>query len=674
MDFHNDSISRALVKCESQINLHGCHDVHDVHSLMPMTGKAIQSARVPNSTYRPEIDGLRAIAVLAVVLFHAFPSILKGGFIGVDIFFVISGYLISKNITAELASNSFSLSDFYRRRIKRIFPALALVLSTCLAFGWFALLASEYKQLGSHTAAGAGFVSNIVLWRESGYFDNASETKPLLHLWSLGIEEQFYIFWPLLLLIIWKLRFNTTFFISTFILLSFSTNIFFIQNDSVAAFYSPFARAWELLCGALIAQVEAQLTNKLSVSQSLERSLKNLLAALGSILLAIGFLTISKHQPFPNWIALLPTLGTCFVILAGTTSWLSQKILKRSVLVWLGLISYPLYLWHWPLLSFARIIEGETPILSVRLILVVLSLILAWLTYRFIERPIRENQQFSWNKTFALCGIMLAVGISGLMVFKAHGVESRNSAVLNQHEGDLGHTAFHAHVHKNYFLCDEKKIADGSLRWEGMIQCGQSKQGPKVDIAIVGDSHAEHLFVGLADSLPEKNIAFYIRNSPPYLSNPEYSSIYEHLASDQNIKTVILTMWWIGRTTKSTEAEVLAAARLLLSSGKRVFLTDDVPNFPFDPTKCKGKRWLATGDLTCAMNQSAALDQPYMRMLDNVIRIDPRIKLISTQTPFCNGKVCNMTSDGKLLYRDFNHLNINGSRFIGSKIARELLQ
>jgi peptidoglycan/LPS O-acetylase OafA/YrhL len=639
-----------------------------------MTGEPVQSAHPPKSTYRPEIDGLRAIAVLAVVMFHAFPSILKGGFIGVDVFFVISGYLISKNITAELASNTFSLSDFYHRRVKRIFPALALVLGTSLAFGWFALLASEYKQLGSHTAAGAGFVSNLVLWRESGYFDNASETKPLLHLWSLGIEEQFYIFWPLLLLIIWKLRFNNTFFIGVFIILSFSTNIFFTQSDGVAAFYSPFTRAWQLLCGAMIAQLDLQSINRSNTSQSLERSFRSLMAALGAVLLTVGFLITNKTQPFPGWIALLPTLGTSFIILAGSKSWLSQTILKRPALVWFGLISYPLYLWHWPLLSFARIIEGETPTLNTRLVLVALAIILAWLTYRFIERPIREDRQFGWRKTFVLCGIMLAVGISGLIVFKAQGFEGRSNAMLIQHEGDIEHTAFHKHIHKNYFLCNEKKIADGSLRWEGMIQCGQSKLGSNIDIAIVGDSHAEHLFVGLADSLPEKNVAFYIRNSPPYLSNPEYASIYEHLTSDTNIKIVILTMWWIGRTTKSTEAEILAAARLLLNSGKRVFLTDDVPNFPFDPTKCKGKRWLASGDLTCAMSEAAALDQPYMKMLDNIIRIEPRIKLISTQTPFCNGKVCNMTSDGKLLYRDFNHLNVNGSRFIGTKIAKELLQ
>lgn len=158
----------------------------------------IMTAHLSHPKYRPDIDGLRAIAILSVVVFHAFPSWIKGGFIGVDVFFVISGFLISTIIFENLDKGTFSLTEFYARRIKRIFPALILVLVACFAFGWFALLADEYQQLGKHIAGGAAFISNFVLWDESGYFDNAADTKPLLHLWSLGVEEQFYIIWPLL--------------------------------------------------------------------------------------------------------------------------------------------------------------------------------------------------------------------------------------------------------------------------------------------------------------------------------------------------------------------------------------------------------------------------------------------------------------------------------------------
>lgn len=207
----------------------------------------------PENKYRPDIDGLRAIAVLAVVAFHGLPDLITGGFIGVDIFFVISGYLISTIIFEGLYKNDFYFLDFYARRIRRIFPALLLVLVMVFVFGWFELSPDEYKQLGKHIAAGAGFVSNLAYWSEAGYFDNLSETKPLLHLWSLGIEEQFYIFWPLLLWVFWKRNFN---FLTTALILtiaSFALNAKGVRQDSVAAFYSPHSRFWELSCGSLLA-------------------------------------------------------------------------------------------------------------------------------------------------------------------------------------------------------------------------------------------------------------------------------------------------------------------------------------------------------------------------------------------------------------------------------------
>jgi peptidoglycan/LPS O-acetylase OafA/YrhL len=206
--------------------------------------------------YRPDIDGLRAIAILPVVIFHAFPSIMPGGFIGVDIFFVISGFLISSIIFSSLERDRFSLVEFYTRRVRRIFPALILVLISCLAFGWFVLFADEYQQLGKHTAAGAGFIQNFILWRESGYFDNSAETKPLLHLWSLAIEEQFYIFWPLLLAFVWKRHWSFLRITAVIAAFSFAANIYLIlRGHPTAAFYLPFSRFWELMVGGVLAYV-----------------------------------------------------------------------------------------------------------------------------------------------------------------------------------------------------------------------------------------------------------------------------------------------------------------------------------------------------------------------------------------------------------------------------------
>jgi peptidoglycan/LPS O-acetylase OafA/YrhL len=254
--------------------------------------------------YRPDIDGLRAIAVLSVVAFHAFPNLVKGGLIGVDVFFVISGYIISTIIFENLDRGTFSLAEFYARRIRRIFPALLLVLVASYAFGWFALLADEYKQLGKHIAAGAGFVSNIVLWNEAGYFDNSAETKPLLHLWSLGIEEQFYIVWPLLLWLTWKQKFNLLTITIPLAAASFYLSVKGIGKDEVANFYSPQTRFWELLSGSLLAwmtlykkdaldSVETKLDDLLPSFACRERQENDRKALSTSLLACCCWLTVS---------------------------------------------------------------------------------------------------------------------------------------------------------------------------------------------------------------------------------------------------------------------------------------------------------------------------------------------------------------------------------------------
>lgn len=206
--------------------------------------------------YRADIDGLRAIAVLAVVGFHAFPDYFPGGFVGVDVFFVISGFLISSIIFREVGRSTFRLPQFYARRIRRIFPALLIVLVACLLFGWFALLPDELEHLGKHVAAAATFVSNLALWQESGYFDRAAELKPLLHLWSLGVEEQFYLVWPMLLLLLWKRQQNIAITIVLLTLTSFMLSIALGQQSPSANFYFPFSRFWELGLGCLLAVVK----------------------------------------------------------------------------------------------------------------------------------------------------------------------------------------------------------------------------------------------------------------------------------------------------------------------------------------------------------------------------------------------------------------------------------
>lgn len=406
------------------------------------------TAHLTHPKYRADIDGLRAIAILAVVGFHAFPTWIKGGFIGVDVFFVISGFLISTIIFGSLSRNAFSFAEFYARRIKRIFPALILVLAASFMFGWFQLLADEYKQLGKHIAGGAGFVSNFILWGESGYFDNAAETKPLLHLWSLGIEEQFYIVWPLLLWFAWKRRFNLLTIALVVAVVSFALNVFTVRNDSVAAFYSPLTRFWELMVGSILAYVMLYKHEALAtIKQRLDRwlctityahasgqhgdTLRNFQALLGAALIAIGIVVIAKERQFPGWWALLPTLGAALIIGAGTHAWFNRAVLSNRVLVWFGLISYPLYLWHWPLLAFARLVEGGLPSRDMRMAAVAVSIVLAWLTYRLIEKPFRLGNH-SRTKTLILVVLMTLVGFVGFNCYQREGYGFRFQSIVQE--------------------------------------------------------------------------------------------------------------------------------------------------------------------------------------------------------------------------------------------------
>lgn len=367
-------------------------------------------SHLTNPKYRPDIDGLRAIAVLAVVGFHAFPNWIKGGFIGVDVFFVISGFLISTIIIDSLERSDFSYAEFYIRRIRRIFPALLLVMFISLVLGWFFLLADEYKQLGKHIAGGAGFISNLILLKESGYFDAESESKPLLHLWSMAIEEQFYILWPLLLVFAWKQKkiVAITVIIS---LISFLTNIYLINVSSTAAFYLPVTRFWELMIGGIWACIIFSAPTKSNGRHM------NLQSVLGFAALVLGFVLINKDRTFPGWWALLPTMSAFLIISAGPKAWINKNILSNKLLVWFGLISFPLYLWHWVIFSFLHIFYGSTPSRNIRIMAILISIVLAWLTYKFIEKPIRFGTQKA-KSTLLLIATMTCLLVVGILVNK----------------------------------------------------------------------------------------------------------------------------------------------------------------------------------------------------------------------------------------------------------------
>jgi peptidoglycan/LPS O-acetylase OafA/YrhL len=481
--------------------------------------------------YRPDIDGLRAVAVLSVVAFHAFPTLMKGGFVGVDVFFVISGFLISTTVFENLDRDSFSFREFYSRRITRIFPSLIVVLIACFTLGWFALLANEYKQLGKHIAAGAVFFSNFILWNEAGYFDNSAETKPLLHLWSLAIEEQFYIVWPLFLWLAWKGKFNLLTITILVAITSFILNIKGVKQDSIATFYSPQTRFWELLSGSLLAwltlykrenfantkfKLDSWLSNIIyrEKQEVNGKTLANIISLTGSLLLVYSFLRIHKDLSFPGIWALIPVSGTVLIILAGSKAWINHTFLSNKVAIWFGLISFPLYLWHWPLLSFARIVESENPSRNIRIAVVIFSILLAWLTYKLVECPFRFGKHGKF-KVIALLFIMSIIGFVGYNTYERNGLSFRlkDREAFDKYFDNSSpdwNFATKQGIFKDYRIdCDFFNLEAhryGKTTNKPLpginSSCYVLDKSKEHRVLIWGDSHAQTLYYGLNKNLP----------------------------------------------------------------------------------------------------------------------------------------------------------------------------
>lgn len=382
--------------------------------------------------------------MLSVVLYHAFPTGLTGGFIGVDVFFVISGYLITSHIFISLDEGRFSFANFFGRRIRRIFPALILVMAVSLIFGWFALLVEEFQQLGKHVASGAAFIVNFILVGESGYFDAAADTKPMLHLWSLAVEEQFYIVWPLVLWLAWRLRINLLAITLLVAAASFYFNLRYVATNPTGVFFWPYGRFWELLSGSALAwlmlykrdaldrakaRVHAVIGRMIPLGMPAARTalVDNAMGLGGLCLLIYGFVGITSDVPFPSAWALVPVCGAILIIAAGSAAWSNRLFMMNPVAVWFGLISYPLYLWHWPLLSFIQIVEnGEPPHRDARIAAVVLAIGLALLTVKFVERPLRFGRGNVRLKIAGLAGAMVCVGLAGLVISRTDYAGTRN--------------------------------------------------------------------------------------------------------------------------------------------------------------------------------------------------------------------------------------------------------
>lgn len=629
----------------------------------------VASHAVPHAEvgYRPDIDGLRAIAVLVVVAFHAAPGRMPGGFIGVDIFFVISGYLITSILLGANSRNTFSFADFYARRVRRIFPALLTVLCATLGVGYFILIDEDFTTLAKHVIGGAAFLSNFVLWGESSYFDHAADFKPLLHLWSLAIEEQYYLVWPAVLWYAFRKNLSRFWTVTFLAVLSFGANLVLLDNDPVAVFYSPLTRVWELAVGAALA---CSHRDSLQGGSSARTEIQSI---AGMLLLGAGLLLVDRNVPFPGWVALAPVLGTALLIASGPNAWVNRSVLSNRALVFVGLISYPLYLWHWPLLSFLRILEGGEVAQWKRGLAVISAIALATATYWFLERPIRRGN--ARRTALYLGGAMLTVAALSAALSGREFAHWSRPAIANS--GEIGTSSFFSGLTRLYFPCSPQEIHQSTGDWNGIVRCFQSKKDGEVTVALLGDSHAEHLFPGMARYLPHENVAYYARGGSPFIDNKEYEAIFKHVLDSASVHTVVLAAHWFHRVDPK-QAEVWqprlsATLSALEKAGKRVYVSDDVPTFSFEPHRCKFARrlWIETRcqepDAQAGRERRAVLEKAATEAGLQVGRV------VRTYDLFCRDGICSMASGGNLYFRDRNHLNFSGSERAAEVIVQSIL-
>jgi peptidoglycan/LPS O-acetylase OafA/YrhL len=679
------------------------------------TDRSLVNSQTPapsaaHTAYRPDIDGLRAIAVLFVIGFHTFPALFPGGFVGVDVFFVISGYLITGILLRDLRDRRFSFLNFYGRRIRRIFPALLLVLAASLAVGWYVLLPDEFQDASRHVLASAGFFSNWLLWHHNFYFDTDANTRPLQHLWSLAVEEQFYITWPAALWIAWRLRLNFALVIASLAVGSFALNIADTFGPDFRtqqiAFASPQTRAWELLLGGLLAYTtifDKRALPFISVTgtTSARDMRNNAMATSGLALLASVLVSIRPERAFPGFWALLPTIGTYLIIAAGPNAWLNGTVLASRPCRFIGIISYPLYLWHWVLLSFARILNGATPSTIGRVALISVAFLLAWLTYQIVERPIRGGRRLPLKAILLLAG-MLIVGCAGYGGLRYDPLDGRPA--LQQLADVVRYSPL-----PGYGPCRDPQLVQGLK----LNLCIVAEQGG-VDAALIGDSHAEDKLFGFvriehqhrwallgnAACPPIYGINVYASNGLESDCGQKSVKVIDWVDSQPQIKTVVLAFFGNYFLTTSYAADHVihhtgpdrtvitgapgqsgSRAELFFSgldqaiarlerAHKQIVVLIDLPEFPFLPRDCFRRQDTSR----CILPRSAvdARQAQYREIIAKLQSAHPGIRVFDPLERFCPDSRCIYSEAGQVLYEDSNHLSHYGSDRYAEAFSRWL--
>lgn len=649
-------------------------------------------------SYRPDIDGLRAIAVLSVILFHAGVPFLPGGYVGVDVFFVISGFLISSIILHEVAQKRFSVATFYERRIRRIFPALYVMLAVVSGLACFVLLPSELREFGKGLLATSLFYSNFEFWLSLSYFAPAADTKPLLHTWSLCVEEQFYFVFPLVLWAIARLRRPVQLALLLAMAgLSFALSVKAVSNDAVTAFYLPHSRAWELLLGTFLA---------LGAVPKIERAwLSNAVAFAGLLALTIAVARYGKHTPFPGLAAVLPCLGTAALIHTGDSQrTLVARALRHPVMVRIGLLSYALYLWHWPWLVLAeraavRALYGWE---------IVCLLALTWLcasaSLRWLEEPVRKKRWLvTRTQVFSFGSVLIAAGAClGIAMDRGEGLPWRVSpAVLALDRESQAATRRKTASHCNNGPASSRR-------------CEVGVPGREPSFVVWGDSHAGAAAPGIAEAARRVQASgavfslaactplegVRVRGIPAAPCRVFNERVRRFIEPRSISHVVLLARWsfsahgtrfkhergpqrWLleGSSKKVSPARNLALLRkgltgtveFLQSHGKHVSIVAGVPEVGFHVSQSLARLlwWHRALDIRPTLQETLARQRPVNELLTSLQRTH-HVNIAYPMSILCGADSCDVERDEQPLYFDEDHLSRHGALVLSRMFERVL--
>jgi peptidoglycan/LPS O-acetylase OafA/YrhL len=647
-----------------------------------------------SKNYDPVITGLRAYSIVAVLLFHFFHEQLSwlAGYKGVDVFFVISGYLIIGHITQAAAENRFSLTLFYAKRIIRLFPALLIMLVAVLALGYVFLLSEEYRSLAKYVFGSIFFFTNVISWQEINYFDANAELKPLIHMWSLGVEEQFYAAFPLIALVVAHLRLRMAACLATLTLLSMLLCLVLSTVMPAATFYLLPTRFWEIGIGGLIAV--AARGNGTILGKLRNRLKYNIEIGLGVVFISMLF----QIQGFYFFDIVLTVLGTACILINTSAAGFGRILIDNPPAKVLGLISYPLYILHFPVLA-AYAITGQVFSLGDRVVALCALGLLAYLVYRYVEIPFAGLQRRTALYFLVITSIVIAG--AGAYVYMSEGLPSRIAGNI-KYNHEIG--GFHEHKRK-YTTC--AFVADANCLTSQPV----GTAAPTV--AVLGDSHADHSFPGIADVFVDRNVLLFAMNScPPLRGIMSYDygdklrctrmneNVSAYVAGRREIEVVILafampfyyadkgmafqhlglnepSLWNVSSVDpqpsrfEAVSSSLVRTVDFYLNAGKQVVLMLDVPESPLMPAHCIGRGSLLQ-PRDCTIPREVYLERQHsLRELVQAELSGRRgFHLYDPIDVFCSDGLCRIKKDGSFLYRDSNHLSIHGSRLVAEDMQR----